>query len=70
MKTKIVTGKQAQKCVKTIMRKTGWTLSRTAAVLGWPRETLSKIVDGRTTNPHQDRLDAIANLLDDVEAMK
>jgi hypothetical protein len=67
MTTKIITGKQAQKAIKTIMRKTGWTLSRTAAVLAWPRETLSKIYDGRTINPHQDRLDAISALLTRVE---
>jgi hypothetical protein len=67
MTTKIITGKQAQKAIKTIMRKTGWTLSRTAAVLAWPRETLAKIYDGRTINPHQDRLDAISALLTRVE---
>lgn len=67
MATKIITGKQAKAAVQTIQRKTGWTINRTASALGWPRETLSKIADGRTKTPSQDRMDAIAELLSEVE---
>lgn len=70
MAQKIVTGKQAQKCIDAILSRTGWTLSRTAKHLKWPRETLAKIHDGRTANPHQKRMDRLAKLLEEVEAMK
>jgi predicted transcriptional regulator len=59
----IITGKQAQKGAKTILKETGWTISRAARALGWPRETLAKIIDGRTKNPSQQRMDQIAEML-------
>jgi transcriptional regulator with XRE-family HTH domain len=66
--TTIITGKQAQNSIKTILKLTGWTLSRVAKHLGWPRETLIKVYDGRTVNPSQARMDQIAALLDKVAA--
>jgi hypothetical protein len=62
----IITGKQAQKGAKTILKETGWTISRAARALGWPRETLAKIIDGRTKNPSQQRMDQISEMLSKV----
>lgn len=69
-KTKINTVIQARKAVLDIQRKTYWTVARIAKELGWPSETLRKIVVGKTANPAQERMDAIAELLDEVRAMQ
>jgi hypothetical protein len=67
----IITGKQAQKAVRDILRMTGWSINGTARRLGWPGETLRKIANGMTRNPSQDRMDQLAEMLDELtEAVK
>lgn len=68
-KTKIGTTIQARKALLEIERRTLWTTARVARELGWPAETLRKIVMGITANTAQKRMDQISNLLDRVRKL-
>ena len=65
----IVTGKQATKAIKQVVRKTRWTLRRISRETGVSHTTIWRIFNGEIDNPALETLNSIDELVDAVDAL-